>query len=840
MLISLNWLQELLEGDAPLDADAVAKQLTALGLEVEGVTHYGRLPGIVVGEVKDVAPHPNADKLRVVQLDDGQGVHNVVCGAPNVPAPGGKVAFAQVGCVMPEGFEISPRKLRGVESSGMICAEAELQIGPDDDGILILPDDAPVGMALADYIPTIADTVIEISVTPNRPDALGHLGVARDLAPALGRTLRVPVGLDAATLEALPLRSEMVEIEASGANACGRYLGFALEGASVGPSPVWARVRLHRVDLRPISNVVDITNLCLMEFGQPMHAFDLDALEGERVRVRAGRGEALQTLDDRTIEAGGEDLVIADASKPAALAGVMGGSVSSVETGAQRLLLEVAYFQPGSVRATAKRHGFHTDSSHRFERGVDWGFGLEAAARRALKLLMDFAGAKVVARAEARSEAALPARPTIELDPAKVGRLLGMEVAADEAARILEAIEIEVDASRVPWRCRVPTHRPDLGLDVDLIEEVMRFHGLEHLEAKAVPRVESHGAGARSHGWRDAILDAVEEAGFHETVGFAFTDPAYLDPSGPEAVWVDNPLRQQSGVMRTHMLPSLLDAVKLNTARHHRALALFELGRVYAWENDVSGAEATAEVDRRLPVERDRVALIWADEVGLRSASSMVAATAGILRRLGIEVSAHNARDYVHPSSATADAHRRAAAWTLHPGVHAWLRSADGRVVGMVGEVHPDRVEAWDLARPCTLHYAELFVDEFPEPRVTGAEEIPRFPSSARDLSLEARVDLPVSAVVEALRLAAAGGGEGASEDGVRLSAGDRSRSAIEFVEDYRGQGVPEQRRAILFRLHYRAPDRSVTDDEVRALHDAIVERCLVTLRANDPDIRVR
>ncbi|MCB9713495.1 MAG: phenylalanine--tRNA ligase subunit beta, partial [Myxococcales bacterium] len=416
MLISRTWLSELLvdpRGTALPDGAALGDLITGLGLEVEGITRHGEgLDAIVVGEVRSVAPHPDADKLRVVELLDGTQTLTVVCGAPNVPPPGGKVAFAPVGATLPGDFSIGARTVRGVKSHGMICSEQELRIGPDHDGIMVLPTAWSAGERLVDRVPGIADTIYELGVTPNRPDALGHIGVARDLAVKLGRTLAVPPLAEPKVAE-LP---ELVTLRAP--ERCGCYLGYALEGAKVGPSPLWLRVRLHRLGLRPINNVVDITNLVLMEWGQPLHAFDRARLAEGRVVVRlASAGEAMTTLDEQALELRADDLVIADAQAPQALAGVMGGLSSGVSEASTALLLEAAWFSPLPIRRTAKHHGLLTDSSYRFERGVDHGVGLARAAKRALGLLERLTGARCVGGH--RVEGQRPPVPAIALRPGR-------------------------------------------------------------------------------------------------------------------------------------------------------------------------------------------------------------------------------------------------------------------------------------------------------------------------------------------------------------------------------------------------------------------------------------
>jgi phenylalanyl-tRNA synthetase beta chain len=845
--ISHHWLREMFaEGalDAALAAvssegvgAAYTRLLTGLGLEVEAVEHVGEaVRPIIVGEIRGKSPHPKADKLTVVELFDGTGVVQVVCGASNLPPVGGKVAFAPVGAVLPGGLEIAARELRGVASHGMICSEAELEIGADDSGILILPSEWSAGDRLVDRVPGIVDTILELGVTPNRPDALGHLGVARDLATKLGLPLRPPP----VRPPDAPVNPELVTIAAP--ERCGRYFGYVLEDMYVGPSPLWLRVRLHRVGLRAISNVVDVTNFVLMECGQPLHAFDRERLaEGRVVVRRAAHEEPLTTLDGEKKRLTTEDLVIADARSPQALAGVMGGADSMVHAGTRALLLEAAWFAPPWIRATARRHGYATDSSYRFERGVDHGAGLERAALRALGLLLEVAGGRCTAWTEATG--LRPPAATIGLRLPRVAALLGVEVPPEEARTVLAGLEVQVrEDSPTEWTCVAPTHRPDLQREVDLIEELMRFHGLDKVPARPTVPLEARPA-ARSDPETelgDRVAEGLRDAGLHEHVAMAFVAESKLEPfATPPDRWVriENPMRG-AGVMRTHMLPGLLDALAHNVARHTRPVRLFEVGRVYAWpEGHVQKDGPTAAIDALLPEEHAvAAALVYAGAKGSADPREITGVAVQALARVGLR-----ARPVDPPAPAP----------HLHPGVQAAIAVGE-TIVGEAGEVHPDLVRAWNLPEGTRVYYAELALEAIPPRATAKARDLPRFPSTARDLSLEIPVTLSAARVVAALSQAAAGlastvGAEqpgakspaGAAGD-VRLAADSFGEPAIEVLEDYRGAGVPAGHRALLLRLHYAAEQRSVTDDEAQALHTAIVTAACEALRAEAPSVRPR
>ena len=837
MLISRVWLAELL-GDAvdlaPLSDGDLTAALTGLGLEVEGVTRTGAgLETVVVGEIVGVRPHPDADRLRVVDLFDGDAVRQVVCGAPNVPAPGGRVLFARPGTALPGGMVIGARAVRGVDSVGMICSETELDIGPDSSGIVVLADPIAPGTPLPDAIVGVVDTIIELSVTPNRPDALGHVGVARDLAVKLGSLWRPsPVALPE-----VPDDPGIVRIEA--ADACGRYFGITFDGASIGPSPLAARVRLHRLGLRPLSNAVDVTNLVLMQWGQPLHVFDRAELGEGRVVVRRARdGESLRTLDARDLSLAAEDLVIADASRPMALAGIMGGDHSGVASTSTTLLLEAAWFHPAGIRRSARRHGMSTDSSHRFERGVDHGDGLQGACAEAAALLQRWCGARPIAMHVAQGDR--PGPVTIAFRPARCSMLLGMDVPRPDVERIFRGIGVEADASDpASWRCVAPSHRPELEREVDLIDEVVRHHGLDRLPMQASPPTAEAAGSPPEVRMRQrvtaAIVDALREQGLHEVVSLAFARPASVaatgdDPDSPGVVRLANPMRGEASLLRTHLLPGLLDALALNVARHHRPVTLFECGRVYRNAAHASGSGPTAEIDAALPDEPTRAAVLCGalpagdpDRAAIdprRVGAALLHALARVGARATIRVAASPM------------------AW-LHPGAQAEVVLDSGVGVGRFGRVHPQQLVAWDLPRGVEAAYGELLLEHVPDLRVPQFAAVPRFPGSSRDLSLDAAIALPVERIVSAL-IGAETATITSGEDPPRLVPGELGRGAVELVEDYRAQGIAEGRRALLLRMHYGCRTRSVTDTEVQQTHEAIVEAAIVQLRAQDGHLRRR
>ena len=631
MRASYQWLKELTGIDA--SPEDMAEKLTAVGLEVEAIHRFPAPDKVVVAEVRALRPHPKRDKLRLVTLTDGSAEDEIVCGAPNVPEPGGRVLFAQLGAALPtesgEPFVISERAIGGVPSRGMICSESELGIGAGGEGIFVFGDvsgaEAPApGTPLAEALP-VGDAVFEIGLTPNRPDCLGHLGIARDLAAIYGVPFSPP------TPPAPPLRAEgavppadarvalawgeggrevaleddagvaSFAIDIADAARCPRYGAAFVLGATVKPSPFWLRYRLHVLGLRSISNLVDATNLVMLERGHPIHGFDLAKLRGTRIEVRlATEGETLETLDGEERELSTDDLLICDGEGPVALAGVMGGANSEIEAATRHVAIECAYFDPRSVRRTSRRTGLHTDASHRFERGVDPN-AVPAVLARAAQLMAELGGG--VALAEGLDVvAAAHEAPRITLRRERLDALLGYPVPKDVPARVLAALgatDIAEDDGSVT--VTAPSWRPDLHREVDLIEEVARIHGYEHVPT-AVPRVRPSATGTAPRiRFERALREQAAAAGLFEAVSYSFVAASELAAArAPTAtVALANPLSEERSVMRTSLLPGLMAAARQALRRQAPEVLLFELGRVFAPTGD------------RLPEETPGSACSW-------------------------------------------------------------------------------------------------------------------------------------------------------------------------------------------------------------------------------------
>jgi phenylalanyl-tRNA synthetase beta chain len=782
----LSWLREFVPG---LDASPreIAEAFDNLGFEVEALESPGEeIVGVVVARILDVLPHPNADKLQLADVDYGSDTTRVVCGAPNIAA-GMVVPFAPSGASLPGGFKLEKRKIRGEVSDGMLCSAKELGLGDDHSGILALDPDATLGSDVRDTL-GLNDTVFDLGITPNRPDAMSIIGLARELAARFNLELVVPIPLDTGdTGTGLP--SATVEIEDG--DRCPRYLA-RVASVTLGPSPEWLAQRLRLAGVRAISNVVDVTNYVLLERGQPLHAFDVAKLAGPGVIVRrATDGETMVTLDGVSRTLTGEDLLICDvASTPQAIAGIMGGSTAEVSETTTSILLESAAFQAMGISKSSKRLGVRSESSARFERGVD-PHGVESAADRALELLIQIANAKV-----SDLEVDVISRPTepetIRVHTARVNALLGTDL--DDAAvtsalaplGLLVTTEDDGVAS-----VTVPTYRPDLTREVDLIEEVARRVGLNQIP-RTLPDTTGH-VGGLTPRQRDRrlIADVLVGLGASEATAVSLIAPAEAAPFGfatDALVYAANPLRAEDSVLRPRLLPGLLRAVALNAAHGRGSVALFELGHTFL----------PSVSDRTLPDERDHVALV----------------VAGSVTRSPIEpdrlVDVYDAVDAVRAlidALELADARIEAAA---EPGFHPTRCAAlivDDGVAGYVGELAPAVTKQFEV--PGVAVAFELDIDALVNGRRRDRQfrDLSRFPASSVDLAFVAPITVPAAAIEATLRTAL-----GADLESVRC------------FDEFAGGSLAEGTRSLAFALRFRSLEQTFTDAEVAARRQGAID----------------
>lgn len=875
MRISFRWLKELIDLPAEFGPREVADRLTLVGLEVEAIEDLGAgLKDVIVGQILTRQKHPRADNLSVCTVEIGAAEPlNIVCGASNCEE-GRLVPVARVGVSLQGRAPLEAKELRGVVSQGMLCSAKELGLtGGDPGGLLILEGNHVPGTPLARAL-GLDDMVLVVGVTPNRPDALSHVGVARDLAaslaasppvvpggpvghgsdPPTGETRRpiTVTGSTPTTRVKMPPSTcaerggpidDATQVKIEDPVRCPRYLARVIEGVVVGPSPQWLQRRLEACGVRSINNVVDVTNLVMLERGHPLHAFDLDRLGLDRGRptvvVRTARaGEKLVTLDGVDRQLHPEDLLICDPDRPIALAGVMGGRDTEVQPGTTRILLEAAYFQPASVRRTARRHGLHTEASHRFERGCDPNKTLEESINRCAQLMAELAGGQV-RRGVAGSYPKPVEQLEVTLRPSRAAAMLGLTTKlVDEGlvARVLTALGLEVggrDAGAL--RFRIPTYRPDLTQEVDLIEEIGRMLGLDRIPetlprgtGKVPPYRVVNQLGQAQELTRAALL----AAGFDEAVNLAFLAPREVEPFDeggqrlPRLV-LRNPLGEELSVMRNTMLPGLLKNLAHNQRHGERQVRLFELGNVFLGARP-EGAKPRPETEDgplggdSFAVERFRVGLVMtgqrephAFDVSQAEADfwDLKGVVEELLSRLGFNPSLWNGNVAFHALTGEEAPY-------LHPGMCAAVRLApDGLGVGVMGVLHPQLTARLDLRGPVMVAELDLaaLADRLPgSPRF---KPIPRFPAVKRDVSMLLDEQVTADRVFAALHRTTA------SQQGLVEKA--------ELFDIYRDpRKLPPGKMSMALSLTFRAADRTLTDEAVNELHCQVMNSLELDLKA--------
>jgi phenylalanyl-tRNA synthetase beta chain len=793
MRAPLSWIRDFTPADAPVD-DLVGA-LNQLGLEVERVDEPGReVLGVRVARILEVLPHPDADRLQLAEVEFGDGTTRVVCGAPNI-APGMLVPFAPSGASLPGGFTLERRRIRGQESDGMLCSAKELGLGDDHGGIMELDAASVPGTDVREVL-GLDDVVFDIAVTPNRPDAMCIVGVARELAAHLHQPLTIPEPV--ATTEPGIAFDVSVEIEAP--DRCPRYLGWAAH-VTIGPSPAWLQQRLAKAGMRPISNIVDVTNYVLLERNQPLHAFDLTRLAGSGVVVRlAEAGERLTTLDGVDRELDPADLLICDAERgPQAIAGIMGGATAEVSADTTEILLEAAYFERMGIARSSKRLKLRSEASARFERGIDPD-AVATNAARAMELLVAVAGARVAP--DAVDECPRPfTRPRIILRTTKVNGVLGTDLTDTAVIEALSPLGIEVAGAGDELEAVPPSFRPDLEREIDLVEEVARRVGFDAI-GRTVPRPREQ-VGALTHIQRDRrlVADALVGAGAFEAMTLPLVAPGALEELGlGTPVSLANPLRAEESVLRTTLLSGLVAAVAFNAARGQPDVSLFELGTVFFApttgsmlpdEREMVGAVVTGLVCRR-PVEDDR-------PVDVYDATDLLQVVADALGCTDVELTTG-----------------------AGPGWHP-LRAAQitmgGLAVGAVGELAPEIVAAAGIDGPVVAFEADLGALCASPRHVLGFRAPSPFPPSAVDLAFVVEDSVRAAAIAATLRAT----GADLLED-------------LRVFDEFRADALGAGRRSLAFTLRYRAPDRTLTDAEVGDLRQRAIDAVLAahgaTLRA--------
>jgi phenylalanyl-tRNA synthetase beta chain len=785
MKVSLNWLRDYV--DITLPVSELADRLTMSGNEVKGVEIVGQAwDNIVVGQVVAVEPHPNADRLKLATVDLGVERSTVVCGAPNVRS-GDKVPFARIGARLVDGHtgevvQLRPAKIRGIVSEGMACSEKELGISESHEGLMILPPEAPVGVPLADYL---GDAILDLDVTPNRPDCLSVIGIAREAGALTRREPRVtPIQY----AEAGPAIEGRVHVEIADVDLCSRYCASLIEGVKIGPSPSWMQQRLQACGMRPINNIVDVTNYVMLEYGQPLHAFDFRQIGGGKIIVRRAKdGEEITSLDgvDRILSP--EMLVIADNEIPVAIAGVMGGADSEVIDITTSILLESANFNPVSIRRTSTNLKLRSEASLRFERGISPELTI-SALRRATQLMLEIAGGEA-------AEGIIDVYPgkkdarEILFSIGEVKRLLGIEMKMEQAVEILGSLGFACRAENSSeMRVAVPYWRVDVVGSADLVEELARIVGYDYIPTTVLtgqlPGLHADAVVSL----RERLRDLFVGCGFQETVGYSLVSRERLAKVAPpeSALRVANPLTREQEYLRTSLWPYLLVLLGSNQRHEEGGIRLFEIGKVYLPR------------ERDLPEEREmlagvvsgtRTGVSWLGQKGQLDFFDAKGAVEAVLGMLGMEADL-----------------RAVSRESLHPGRAAEI-VVDGEAVGIIGEVHPGLRESFELL-PQPVALFELDIEKL-VPRVGSGGKyrmVSRFPESVRDIAVVVDAETPVKKVKD-------------------IICAFPLVTRVRLFDVYTGQQITAGKKSLALKVAYQSPTHTLTDDEVEAVEKEILAK---------------
>jgi phenylalanyl-tRNA synthetase beta chain len=785
MLLPIDWVKDYVEID--LDSRELAERLTMTGSNAEEViTLRGDVSNVVVGKILSLEAHPNADKLLVSKVDVGEEIVQIVTGADNV-APGQLIPVALHGAKLPGGVTIKRGKLRGVESQGMMCSGEELELkdsdypGAEVDGILILKEDYPLGMDIKEALELGGD-VIDFEITSNRPDCLSVVGMAREIAVTTGKTWYMPeitVAPGTGSIE------DELEVTVEDANLCPRYLARVVKDIKIEPSPRWLRRRLAAAGVRPINNIVDITNYVMLELGQPMHAFDLDKVEGRKIIVRPARpGETLITLDEKPRALTTDMLVIADENKPIALAGVMGGANSEITDETRQIVFESALFNGASVRSTSKALGLRSESSSRFEKGLDINMAY-TAVERAVQLVQELgAGTVVEGRLDVLGASTQSRMLTIRWN--QINQLLGLNLVAEQMAGILTDLGLEVSVEGEMMTAVIPTYRNDIEGMADLAEEVARIYGYDRIPLTLMEGSAAKGARTENQKLISRIKNELTGMGMYEAVTYSFTSPNVYQSIGitdasdyPAAVRIANPLGEDQSIMRTTILPQILEVLSHNYNRRIESCSVFEINPVF--------------LPKALPLTElpDEVLTLAMGEYGsnadfyaLKGKIEALASLLGLDNQLTFQAARHSA---------------------LHPGRTAEVL-LDGKAIGVLGQIHPKTAENYETDAKAVL--AELNLQALLDQAETGRQyqPLPRYPAVTRDLAFIVEKKVLAAQILKMIQK----GGGSILED-------------VSLFDIYEGSQIPEGCKSMAYALSYRASDRTLKDDEVNKAHQKIV-----------------
>ena len=781
MKVNESWLRTLV--DPPLDIEAIGAALTMAGLEVDGIEPTApEFSGVVVARIESLEPHPDADKLRVCHVDAGDGdLRQVICGAANAAA-GMTVALAQVGAVLPGGVKIRKAKLRGVESFGMLCSASELGLEESSSGIMALPASAPLGEDLRDWL-SLDDAVLDIDLTPNRADCFSVLGVARELAVITGEPLKAPEISPVA-----PVSEATFPVSIEAGEACPNYAGRVIQGVDPkAETPLWMKERLRRCGIRSLGPTVDVTNYVMLELGQPMHAFDMARLDRGIVVRFAEPGEKLTLLDGGEVDLKAETLIIADQAQPLALAGIMGGEASAVTESTVDLFLESAFFRPEIIAGKAREYGLHTESSHRFERGVD--FRLQTRAiERATALIVEICGGEPGPVTVAESSQGMPRIEPIALRRQRVPKLLGIEMEDAAIEQVLTGLGCEIEFLDDGWRVTPPSFRFDLRIEADLVEELARIHGYDNIPSHSrswAPAIEKR---PETQAPVARLKTRLNELGYQEVITYSFVDPKWQETLEPnrQSMALANPISSDLAVMRTTLWGGLLNTVRHNQRRQQPRVRIFESGLVFLPEggelkqvNRIGGAISgdVAPEQWGQPARQPDFFDIKGDVERLLSAATLENAITW--------------KPASHPA--------------LHPGQSAELFHGE-QSIGLVGALHPAVQSALDLDR--AVYLFELDSGALAERKLPAFEPLPKYPSVRRDLALVVDQEVTWGQVANSL----------ASMDASVIAD-------FRIFDVYQGEGVGTGRKSLALSLILQDFSSTLSEEEVERVVDRVLKR---------------
>lgn len=789
MKVSLKWLRELV--DINQSAEELGETLTRGGIEVGEIEDLNKgLDSVVIGEISRMEHHPNAEKLWICEINLGSQTVSIVTGAQNLLLKD-KIPVALPGTTLPNGLEIQVSKLRGIESAGMLCSAEELLLDSavgdprSEGGILILSPDAPLGTSLTNILGQ-GDSVLDLELYPNRPDCLAMVNVAREVSSLTGGALHLPSWAETEKGPDYPV-DPSAKIIIDEPELCHRYAGLLVDDVKIEPSPEWMQVRLKAAGVRPISNIVDITNYCMLEMGQPLHAFDRDAISGAVHVRRAHTGENLVTLDNVERALDPEMLLIADDEKPLGLAGVMGGLNSEITDSTKRLLIESAHFSGVSIRRTSRRLGLRSEASNRFEKGVN-AHGVIATLGRVAELLLELGAGCPIGFVDQVGKLSEPSLVTLSVE--NTNSLLGTSLVKEEISHILDRLRFPYQEKEGVYEVEIPSYRSDIQIEVDLIEEVARLTGYDRIPTTLPQGSQTQGRRTTEQEFRRKLRHLLVRLGLNEVLTYSFTRPEVDRLFGHEdsSIPIMNPLREELSVMRTSLVPGVLEVAARNISRRNLDIRIFEIGNIY-WSKERPLQNLPEEHLRLAGVIMGKSSRHWLTPIAEYSFYTLKGIVEEMAQEFDLEF------DYRLPNNLQ----------LTHPG-----RSAEiylkGERIGFMGEIHPGLGKEWDLERALIFEF-ELYPMMEASNLGIRATSIPKFPAMHRDLAVVVPLEVPARAVMSRIK-----------------ELGGELLEQVDIFDVYTGKPIPEDRKSLAFTLKYQSLDRTLKDEEVNSLNSQVLE----------------